>query len=84
MLSLFHNDLQLFSCKAFCAEQIFATWQIAAVGLHNPKVWKELTRAGGKQEMEDVYLNREVHRRVEKNKMGFYQISYRKASMSIN
>lgn len=84
MLSLLHNDLQLFSCKDFCAEQIFASWQIAAVGLQNPKVWKELARAGRKQEMEEVYLNREVHGRVEKNKVGFYQTSYRKTSMSIN
>lgn len=34
--------------------------------------------------MEKVYLNSKVHRRVEKNKMGFFKISYRKASMSIN
>lgn len=53
MLSLLHNDLQLFSCKDFCAEQISASWQIAAVGLQNPKVWKELARAGRKQEMEE-------------------------------
>lgn len=83
MLSLLHNDLHLFFCTDFCAVQIFARWQTAAVGLQNSKVWKELTRAGKKQEMK-VYLNSKVHRRVEKNKMGFCQISYRKARMSIN
>lgn len=38
----------------------------------NSKDQKELTRAGKKQEMEEVYLNSKVHRRVEKNKMGFF------------
>lgn len=71
MLSLLHNDLQLLSCKDFCVVQIFARWQIAAVGLQNSKVQKELTRAGKKQEMEEVYLNSKVNRRVEENKMGF-------------
>lgn len=71
MLSLLHNDLQLFSCEDFCVIEIFARWQIAAVGLQNSKVQKKLTRAGKKQEREEVYLNSKVHRRVEKNKMGF-------------
>lgn len=75
MPSPVHNDLQLSLSKGFCAALIFAH---AAVGLQNPKVWKELTGAGRKRQMKEMYLDTEVHRRVEKNKMCFYKMSYRK------
>ena len=81
MLSPLCNDLQLSPCKGFCATLLFAH---AAGELQNPKVWKELTRAGRKQDIKDIYLDTEVDRRVEKNEMYFYKISYGKASTSIN
>lgn len=81
MLSfLCNDDLQFSPCKDFCAALMFAR---AAVGLQNPKVWKEVTKAGRTQ-VKKVYLNIEVHKIIEKNKTSFYKISYGKASTSLN